>query len=344
MTETNGGTGLGDVHRLSLNELPDVPLAGLYQVLQQSLHEVNRYPDPFSHKLARSIAATYSTSELDVVVGPGSAAILQQVVQWAAPHRGEVVYAWPSFDAYPLVVHSAGAHPVEVPLKEHGHDLPRMLDSITGDTRAVILCNPNNPTGTTVDTAGMLAFIREIPDHVVVVLDEAYREFAGAETPDGCDLYRDLPNMVVLRSFSKSYGLAGLRIGFALAHRDVARTLRNRLLPFSVSTVAEAAARAALDSQPEVLQHIARVIGERERMTQALRAQSWAVVPSEANFLWLPTGSLSDEFAAEAARNGIMVRSWKDQGVRVTVGDIKSNDAFLEFAERFAEKAGTPEV
>ncbi|GAP53269.1 histidinol-phosphate transaminase [Streptomyces azureus] len=344
MTEAIGGTELGDVHQLSLNELPDVPIADLYHILQQSLHEVNRYPDPFSHKLARSIADTYSTSELDVVVGPGSSAILQQVIQWASPHRGDVVYAWPSFDAYPLVVHNAGAVPVEVPLKDYTHDLPRILDSITGDTRAVILCNPNNPTGTTVDTAGMLAFLREIPDHVVVVLDEAYREFAGAHTPDGCELYRDLPNMVVLRSFSKSYGLAGLRIGFALAHRDVARTLRGRLLPFSVSTVAEAAARAALEHRPEVLRHTARVIAERERMTQELRDQSWAVVPSEANFLWLPTGSQSDEFAAEAARNGIMVRSWKDQGVRVTVGDIKSNDVFLQFAERFAEKAGPAEV
>ncbi|MGK5691524.1 histidinol-phosphate transaminase [Streptomyces sp. URMC 128] len=344
MTEATGGTELGDVHRLSLNELPDVPIAGLHQVLQQSLREVNRYPDPFSHELVRSIADTYSTSEHDVVVGPGSSAILQQVIQWAAPHGGEVVYAWPSFDAYPLVVHNAGADPVEVPLKEHRHDLPRILDSVTAQTRAVILCNPNNPTGTTVDTDATLAFLREIPDHVVVVLDEAYREFAGAHTPDGCELYRDLPNMLVLRSFSKSYGLAGLRIGFALAPRDVARTLRNRLLPFSVSTVAEAAARAALDHRPEVLQHTARVIRERERMTQELRDQGWAVVPSEANFLWLPTGSRSDEFAAEAAQNGIMVRSWKNQGVRVTVGDIKSNDAFVQFAERFADKAGQAEI
>ncbi|GAA2291934.1 histidinol-phosphate transaminase [Streptomyces hawaiiensis] len=344
MTEAIGGTELGDAHRLSLNELPDVPLAGLYQMLQQSLREANRYPDPFSHELARSIADTYSTSELDVVVGPGSAALLQHVIQWAAPHRGEVVYAWPSFDAYPLVVHSAGARPVEVPLKDYKHDLPRMLDSITGDTRALILCNPNNPTGTTVGTAEMLAFLREIPDHVLVVLDEAYREFAGSRTPDGSELYRDLPNMVVLRSFSKSYGLAGLRIGFALAHRDMARTLRDRLLPFSVSTVAEAAAKAALDHRTEILRHTARVIAERERMTRELRDQHWAVVPSEANFLWLPTGSRSGEFAAAAAENGIMVRSWKDQGVRVTVGDIKSNDAFLEFAERFAEKAGTAEA
>ncbi|MFI1157038.1 histidinol-phosphate transaminase [Streptomyces sioyaensis] len=330
-------------HQLSLNEMPAVPLAGLEEILRESLHGANRYPDPFSRQLAEAIADLFSVPDHEVVVGPGSAAILQHVIQWAAPQRcDEVIYARPSFDAYRLVVNSAGATPVEVPLKEHRHDLSRMRESITPRTRALVLCNPHNPTGTAIGTADMLSFLREVPEHVVIVLDEAYHEFArGQDTLNGPEAYHDIPHMVVLRSFSKAYGLAGLRIGYALASRDVAHTLRNRLLPFSVSTIAEAAARAALARRPEVLRQVDRVIAERGRLAEGLRHQGWDVTPSAANFCWLPLGSRSSAFAAAAARQGILVRAVGEEGVRITVGEPQATDALLRCAAQFAaESAG----
>ncbi|MCH0541420.1 aminotransferase class I/II-fold pyridoxal phosphate-dependent enzyme [Streptomyces sp. MUM 203J] len=339
MTEDSGSATPADGYQLSLNEMPDVPVAGLGEALRESLREVNRYPDPFSRRLTESIAATHATPVSDVVVGPGSAAILQHVIQWAAPHCGEVIHAWPSFDAYRLVVDAAGAKPVEVPLRDHRHDLSRMLESITGDTRAIVLCNPHNPTGTVVGSAEMSAFLREIPERIVVVLDEAYREFAGDHpTPDGRRIYRSMPNLVVLRSFSKAYGMAGLRVGYALTQSSTAQILRGRVLPFSVSTVAEAAARTALGRRAEVMRHVDLVIAERDRVEDELRHRGWDVVPSAANFVWLPMGSGAATFAAEAARHGLRVRAVHDLGVRVTVGSPQANDALLRFAERFSPR------
>ncbi|MCF3173822.1 histidinol-phosphate transaminase [Streptomyces sioyaensis] len=343
MTRAAGPAHPDGTHQLSLNEMPAVPLAHLEDILRESLHGANRYPDPFSRHLTAAIADLFSVPDHEVVVGPGSAAILQHVIQWAAPRRGdEVIYARPAFDAYRLVVNSAGATPVEVPLKEHRHDLSGMLDSITPRTRALVLCNPHNPTGTALDTAAMLAFLREVPEHVVIVLDEAYHEFAtGQDTLNGPEVYHDIPTMVVLRSFSKAYGLAGLRIGYALAARDVAHALRNRLLPFSVSTIAEAAARAALARRPEVLRQVDRVIAERGRLAEGLRHRGWDVAPSAANFCWLPLGSRSAAFAAAAARQGILVRAVGEEGVRITVGEPQATDALLRFAAQYAaESAG----
>ncbi|MET7640239.1 aminotransferase class I/II-fold pyridoxal phosphate-dependent enzyme [Streptomyces sp. NPDC005438] len=339
MAGTRGPIPPGGGHRLSLNEMPDVPVAELRELVQASLREVNRYPDPFSGRLTGALADLFSVPESEVVVGSGAASLLQCVIQWAAPHEGEVVYAWPSFDVYRLVVESAGAVPVEVPLRQHRHDLPQMLDRITHDTRALVLCNPHNPTGTVLDTAEMLSFLRKVPQHVVVVLDEAYREFAGDhDTPDGGEIYRDVPNLVVLRSFSKAYGLAGLRVGFALARRDVAEALRGRVLPFAVSTVAEAAARTALSRRSDVLRQIERVVAERDRLTGQLVRHGLAVVPSAANFLWLPIGSSAPLFAERAARDGLHVRAVHEEGVRVTVGGVEANDAFLRFALRWVRR------
>ncbi|GLF96699.1 aminotransferase class I/II-fold pyridoxal phosphate-dependent enzyme [Streptomyces yaizuensis] len=341
MTGVVGSVQPGGGHRLSLNEMPHVPVPDLGEVLLDSLRGVNRYPDPFSRELTEAIAGVHSVPEADVVVGPGSAAILQHVVQWAAPQHGEVVYAWPSFDAYRMVVASAGAKPVEIPLKDHRHDLARMLESVTADTRAVLLCNPHNPTGTALGGTEMLAFLRGIPEHVCVVLDEAYIEFArGRDTPDGCRIYRDLPHVVVLRSFSKAYGLAGLRIGYALAAPRTARALRERLLPFSVSTVAETAARTVLDRRSEVMRYVDRVIAERDRITEELGGQGWDVVPSAANFCWLPMRTGAAEFAAAAARGGLLVRAVQGEGVRVTVGAERANDALLRFTDHFARTGG----
>ncbi|BAU84779.1 tsrA protein [Streptomyces laurentii] len=333
----------GPEHRLSLNEMPAVPVTGLDEALRDALRGAHRYPDPFARELTAAIAATHSVPEHDVVTGPGSAVILQHVIQWAAPRRGEVVYARPSFDAYPLAVAAAGATAVEIPLRDHRHDLPRMLAAVTPDTRALVVCNPHNPTGTALGADALLAFLRAVPEHVVVVLDEAYREFAGdKDTLDGPDVYRGLPNVVVLRSFSKAYGLAGLRVGFALARREVADVLRTRLLPFAVGTVAEAAARTVLARRSEVYARVDRVVAERDRLTAELRGQGWEVAPSAANFCWLPLGSRSAAFVAAAAREGILVRAVAGEGVRVTVGDPAANDAVLRLTARLAKEREEP--
>jgi histidinol-phosphate aminotransferase len=343
MTDTAGApqpAPPGRGHRLSLNELPHAPLPGLPEAVRSALDAPHRYPDPYARELTEDVARACAVPDTDVVVGPGSAALLQHVVQWAAPGRGEVVYARPSFEAYPLVTDCAGARPVEVPLRDHRHDLPRMLESITPATRVLIVCNPNNPTGTVAGADELTAFLRAVPERVVVVLDEAYREFApDGSTADGAELYRGLPHLVVLRSFSKAYGLAGLRVGYALARPDTARTLRGRLLPFAVSTVAQAAARTALARRSDVLRQVDRVVTERDRVAGRLARQGWPVVPSAANFLWLPLGPAAGSFAAGAARDGILVRAVPGEGVRVTVGAPAANDALLRFT---ADRAPTP--
>ncbi|MBN0043316.1 aminotransferase class I/II-fold pyridoxal phosphate-dependent enzyme [Streptomyces actuosus] len=345
MTETGAPAPAGHghhPHRLSHNELPQTPLADLDEALRPALREPHRYPDPYAGELAEAVARACAVPAGDIVVGPGSAALLQLVVQWVAPGHGEVIHARPSFDAYRLIVHCAGARPVEVPLRDHRHDLPRMLRSITPATRALIVCNPHNPTGTVAAAADLAAFLRAVPERVVVVLDEAYREFADpGATADGGALYRDLPNLVVLRSFSKAYGLAGLRVGYALTHPDTARTLLGRLLPFSVSSVAQAAARAALARGPEALRQAEHVVAERDRLTARLREQGWPVVPSAANFLWLPLGTGAEPFAEAAARHGLLVRAVPGEGVRTTVGGAAANDALLRFTAGRRPPTGT---
>jgi len=250
----------------------------------------------------------------------------------------EVVYAWRSFEAYPIVVQISGATSVTVPLtSDERHDLDAMAAAITDRTRLVLVCSPNNPTGTAVRRAELERFLDAVARDVLVVIDEAYREFVrDPDVPDGLDVYRDRPNVAVLRTFSKAYGLAGLRVGFAVAHDPVAEALRKTAVPFGVSGLAQAAAAASLLAEDELLERVEGLVKERSRVHDALRAQGWSQLPaSEANFVWLRLGSRTMEFAAACADAGVAVRPFGDEGARVTIGEAEANEIFLRVAADF---------
>ena len=203
----------------------------------------------------------------------------------------QVIYAWRSFEAYPLLVSLAGAEEVLVPLRDEAHDLEAMAAAVTSSTRLVFVCNPNNPTGTVVRRGDLEEFLDQVSPDCLVVLDEAYREYVrDAEVPDGLDLYRDRPNVAVLRTFSKAYGLAGLRVGFMVAQQAVAEAVRKTMLPFTVNSIAQAAAVASLAAEAELFRRVEGVVEERTRVREELLGQGWPVPPTEGNFVWLGLG------------------------------------------------------
>jgi histidinol-phosphate aminotransferase len=247
----------------------------------------------------------------------------------------EMLYSWRSFEAYPIIAATTAATSRRVPnTAGHGHDLPAMAAAISDRTRLVLVCNPNNPTGTAIRRPELDAFLDAVPENVLVVLDEAYREFVtDPDVPDGLAAYGDRPNVVVLRTLSKAWGLAGLRIGFLVGSPEVAAAVRKVVTPFSTSSAAQAAALAALRASDEMQRRAAAVVDERERLLSALRKTLPEVPESQANFVWLPLGERAVEFAAACERAGVIVRPFAGDGVRVTVGTPEENDVFLAAAE-----------
>jgi histidinol-phosphate aminotransferase len=328
----------GPSHRLFLNENPYPPLPSVRRVLAEASANVNRYPGIFPERLTDALARRLGVPHSHVLTGPGSMGIYQQIGQAMLSPGDEVVYARPSFEAFPIVTGMAGAVPVEVPLDGQTHDLDAMAAAITPRTSAVLLCEPNNPTGTAVGAGRLKSFLDEVPSDVLVVLDEAYFEFyRSADRPDGVALHFDRPNLVVLRTFSKAYGLAGLRVGYGVAHPEIAAALRKCAVPCGVGGPAEEAALASLEAEPELLRRVERIVEERERLRGLLGAQGWPVPPSETNFLWLPLGEDSQPFASELERHGALTRAFPGVGVRVTVGDPEANDLVARVAERLRQ-------
>nr|BFE67394.1 histidinol-phosphate transaminase [Actinoplanes digitatis] len=281
------------------------------------------------------LAERYGVDPDRIVTGCGSVALAEHLAKATCLPGDEIVYSWRSFEAYPIIAAGVGATSIRVPnTPEHGHDLQAMADAITDRTRLVIVCNPNNPTGTSVRRQELDRFLSRVPSDVLVVLDEAYREFVTDEqVPDALETYGDRANVVVLRTMSKAWGLAGLRVGFLVAQPEVAAAIRKVLTPFSTSAVAQAAALAALDAEAEVTRRCALVITERERVTEALRKLYPDVPTSQANFVWLPLGDGALDFGAACEKQGVIVRPFAGDGVRVTIGTPEENDAFLAAAE-----------
>nr|WP_221462861.1 histidinol-phosphate transaminase [Streptomyces olivoverticillatus] len=327
-------------YKLSSNENPYPPLPGVLESAVAAAGSFNRYPDMACTGLMAELAEHFGVPLTHLATGTGSVGVAQQLVQATAGPGDEVVYAWRSFEAYPIITQVSGATPVQVPLTEGDvHDLDAMLAAITDRTRLIFVCNPNNPTGTVVRRAELEAFLDRVPSDVLVVLDEAYREFIRDEAvPDGIDLYRDRPNVCVLRTFSKAYGLAGLRVGFAVAHEPVAAALRKTAVPFGVSQVAQDAAVASLRSEKALGERVDALVAERTRVAAALAGQGWTVPESQANFVWLRLGELALDFAAACERAGVVVRPFPGEGVRVTIGETEANDLFLRAAEEFRKE------
>ncbi|KAB2374586.1 histidinol-phosphate transaminase [Actinomadura montaniterrae] len=329
----------GRSFKLSSNESPEGPLPSVLDAIAAAARNVNRYPDNNATALTEAIAAFCGVSADHVAVGCGSVGMTQMLLEAVAEPGTEVVYAWRSFEAYPLLVSLSGATGVQVPLKDETHDLPAMADAITERTRLVFLCNPNNPTGTVVPRAEIEAFLDRVPEDCLVVLDEAYREYVRDDAvPDGLTMYGDRPNLAVLRTFSKAYGLAGLRIGYLVAHPIVAGAIRKTFLPFSVNSVAQAAGIASLEATDELLERVERTVKERDRVRGTLLADGWTVPPTEANFVWLRLGERTMEFSAACDAQGVSVRPFEGEGARVSIGSPEENDAFLAVAKAFPHR------
>ncbi len=325
-------------YKLSSNENPNDPLPGVLEAAVEAAGRMNRYPDMGCTALYAALADRLGVPTTHLAAGTGSVAVLYHLLQAFCEPGDEVVYAWRSFEAYPIAVAVPGAVSVPVPLTADArHDLDAMAAAITDRTRVVIVCSPNNPTGPSVRRAELEAFLDRVPSDVVVVLDEAYREFVRDEDPfDGVDLYRGRENVVAMRTFAKAYGLAGFRVGYAVAPEPIAAAVRACALPFGVSSVAQAAAVSSLEREDELLARVEGIVAERTRVAAALRDRGWPVPDAQGNFVWLPLGDRALDFAAAAEQAGIMVRPFAGDGVRVSIGEPAGNDVLLDVAAQFA--------
>jgi histidinol-phosphate aminotransferase len=320
--------------KLSSNENHHDPLPSVLKATEMALREMHRYPDYGSTDLVRALAARFDVPADHVSVGTGSVGLLQQLVQISAGPGDGVLFAWRSFEAYPIMTQIAGATAQRVPLDaDDRHDLQAMLDTIDDTTRLVLVCNPNNPTGTAVGREALADFLARAPRDVLIVVDEAYTEFVDSgRIPDGLDFYRQYENVAVLRTFSKAYGLAALRVGYCIAHDDVTAAMRKVQVPFGVSTLAQVAAIASLAHEDELFERVRAINAERERMEAALHAIGVHPADSEANFIWLRLGDDTTAFAEMCEERGLAVRPFAGEGIRITIGEPEANDRFVEVA------------
>jgi histidinol-phosphate aminotransferase len=330
--------------KLASNELSFPTLPAVAQAIADAVvHEsagINRYPDNGAVALVAALARHTGAPESHIVAGCGSVALCQELVQATAEAGDEVLFGWRSFEAYPIVTQITGATAVRVPVTDgHELDLAAIAAAITPATRLIFICTPNNPTGTTVRRAELADFLDRVPEDVLVTIDEAYTEFDDApDSPDGLRYATGRPNVVTLRTLSKAYGLAGLRVGYAVADPAVITAMRKVAIPFALNSVAQAAALAALAARDELAPRWQQVVAERSRVHTALLGMGYQVPTSRANFVWLPLRERAGEFAAHLEAHKVIVRAFPDAsgGVRVTIGAPHENDAFLAAAQSFA--------
>lgn len=338
-------------YKLSSNENPLGPVPEVARVLAE-FDAVHRYPDPLSTALRTALAGQLGVDAEDIVTGAGSLGALNQIIKTFAGVNAdgvqdEVIYAWRSFEAYPILVGIMGARSVQVPNLPNGaHDLDAMAAAVTDRTRLILVCTPNNPTGPAVTESQIRSFLAKVPATVPVVIDEAYFEFCaassipeGEEPPlNGLDIYRDYPNVIILRTFSKAQGLAGLRVGYSISHPQITRHLRVAATPFAVSALAERAAVASIEHQEAVMERVSHIVAERERVTARLRELGYEFPGTYANFVWLPLGERTGDFVDLMNRNALSVRAFGSEGVRVSIGEVEANNRFLSLCELFAQE------
>lgn len=338
-----------DGFKLSSNENPSDPLPSVVEAVADAASTINRYPDATALALRESLALRYGVTADEVLVGAGSVALLAALIQAAAAPGDEVVYSWRSFEAYPGLVTVSGATSVQVPNRDdHGHDLDAMAAAITDRTRVVIVCSPNNPTGVIVTAAEFEAFMAKVPADLLVLLDEAYIEFVRDEASvDGATLLGRYPNLVILRTFSKAYGLAGLRVGYAIGPVPILDAARATITPLSVTAASTAAALASLESvaEAELLERVGVIAARRDRVRAALLAQGWPIPVAQGNFIWLPAGEATVEVAERLFDAGLVTRAFPPAGIRVSIGEEESVDTLLRILGELvpASQEGRPE-
>jgi histidinol-phosphate aminotransferase len=337
---TDGAYGPDRLRPLSANESAHSPLPRIVAAMAEASPDIHRYPDPGCAKLTQALARRHGVGKDQVLVGGGSVALLQALFQAVGEPGAEVVYAWRSFELYPVLADLAGICSVCAPLTAEAHDLDAMASRITDATRLVLICNPNNPTGTVVGGNALRAFLDRITPTCLVAIDEAYFEYVSEPSAlSGLQLCSAYPNLVVLRTFSKAYGLAGLRVGYLVGGPDLVTQLRKACLAYAVNSVAQHAALAALGLEEELLRQVAATVAERDRVRSTLLAEGWDVPDGQGNFLWLRLGEDAGAFGRWCAGAGIAVRVFGGEGVRVSIGAAPDNDAFLTAANEWRIEA-----
>lgn len=329
------------VYKVSSNENPYPPLPSVAAAIADRIGAINRYPETAATALTSMLCARFEVSPANVVLGSGSVEVVSQLMRATAGEGDEVMFAWRSFEAYPMLVRAAGATPVAVPLTaDHRHDLDAMRAAITDRTRLIIVCNPNNPTGTTIGAEELTAFLDAVPDDITVVIDEAYVHFnERADSPSGIEYFRRYPNVAVAHTFSKAYGLAGLRIGYAIAPERLANALRKVAIPFGVTDLAQAAAVASLHAEEELSARVADLVTERERVVAAFLAAGISLPETQANFVWVPFGDATTAAAELLERHGLLVRPFAGEGFRVTIAEREANVLLVKLAPELAALA-----
>lgn len=325
-------------YKLSSNENPFPPLPGVLAATERAVAQMNRYPDMANSAMTSAVSDKLGVSPDQLAFGTGSVAVLYHLLQAVCDPGDEVVFAWRSFEAYPIAVQLTGAQPVPVPLGPGAvHDLDAILGAITQRTKAVMLCTPNNPTGPALDHDDVVRFLDAVRPDVMVVIDEAYVEFVtDPAAARGLELLAGRDNVVILRTFSKAYGLAGFRVGFCVAEPGIASAVRSTALPFGVSIAAQAAVLASLQAEPALFERVAALVAARRVVVNGLRASGFAVPDAQGNFVWLPAGPLTADYAAAFAAGGVIVRPYAagapGDGVRITIGDAAANQRVLDIA------------
>jgi histidinol-phosphate aminotransferase len=327
----------GELVKLASNETPWPPHPAVLEAVESAMKGLNRYPDPTASVLRRRIADRCEVPASNVAVGNGSCEILLAAAEAMLEPGAEIVYAWPSFSMYPHLAAMTGARAIEVPLDAEGrHDLEAMAREVTAATRILVVCNPNNPTATALPVDEVDAFVSALPRHVCVIVDEAYVEFSTLQDPDASlPLLRRHPNLVLLRTFSKVYGLCGLRAGYALCADDFRLGVDRVRQPFSVNALAQAAAAEAMLHQDEVARRVERIAIERLFVEEALEERGLDSTDSQANFSWISLGDRDEpEVMSGLIRRGVIVRAGAALGeegrLRVTYGTRPENERFLE--------------
>lgn len=326
----------GELVELASNEAPWGPLPAVVGALNGQIERLNRYPDPGKTLLRQRIADRCELPAARVAVGNGSCELLMTAAEVLLEPGAELIYAWPSFSIYPHIAAQSGARAIEVPLDgEQRHDLDAMAAEVTAATRLVLICNPNNPTGTALPTDAIDAFVAGLPRHVAVILDEAYVEFNALQDPaDSLDLVERHPNLIVLRTFSKVYGLCGLRAGYALGPEEFRLAVDRVRQPFSVNALAQAAAAEAIRHQDEVTRRVEATIVERAWLEVALEDRGLTTTDSQANFVWVNLGEREEAPIVEGlAQRGVIIRAGAALGseghLRVTLGTRQQNERFV---------------
>jgi len=324
-------------YKISSNENPLGPLPSVVSVIAKAAESINRYPDPLATELTERLAQKFQVDPNCIALGTGSVGVCQQIVQALCDAGDEVIFAWRSFEAYPIITTIAGAVSVRIPLTQTGeHDLQAMAAAVTERTRIIFICTPNNPTGSVVGNEALIEFLTKVPTNVLVVIDEAYIEFNRDEfAVDGIGAYRTYSNVGVLRTFSKAYGLAALRVGYLIGPEPVAQAVRKTAVPFGVSSLAQAAAIASLDHEDELFDRVESLVSLRTWFESELTELGFQIPASQANFIWLPLGERSEQFAQECSDVAVAVRTFAGEGVRISIGERAALEVLLPICTKY---------